>query len=162
MIAFFYPKSFNANFRIEGGLGVDLILTKGDAGQLRDCLDELLKKSGAHTALLIEKSGQLLASAGVTDTRNVESLAALTAANFSATVAIAKIFGEDEFSLLFHKGKKENIHFSNLGEDLILVTVFDNSTSLGVVRLHVQKAMDKIRNLLENKLKQWFDQDIQG
>ena len=42
------------------------------------------------------------------------SLAALAAGNFGAVDAMAKIVGEEEFSLLFHKGEDENLHFSKV------------------------------------------------
>jgi predicted regulator of Ras-like GTPase activity (Roadblock/LC7/MglB family) len=75
---------------------------------------------------------------------DVAALSALTAANFGATAEIAKLLGEDEFNLLFHKGNKENIYFSGVGEHLIVVTIFDNKTSLGLVRLRVNKVADEL------------------
>jgi predicted regulator of Ras-like GTPase activity (Roadblock/LC7/MglB family) len=84
--------------------------------------------------LLIDKAGQLISFQGSMDQEKVASLAALTAANYGATTAIARLFGEEEFTLLFHKGKEENIHFSNVGEEYLMITVFNNNTHLGLVR----------------------------
>jgi len=72
------------------------------------------------------------------------ALAALTAANFGATAAIANILGEKDFSLLFHKGKEENIHFSAFGDDFILISIFDNSISLGLIRLEVERTTKEL------------------
>jgi predicted regulator of Ras-like GTPase activity (Roadblock/LC7/MglB family) len=76
------------------------------------------------------------------------SLSALTAANFGATAEIAKILGEEEFTLLFHKGRNENVYFSAVGEHVILVTLFDNRTSLGVIRLQIGKIIDELSKIL--------------
>ena len=76
------------------------------------------------------------------------SLSALTAANFGATAEIAKILGEEEFTLLFHKGRNENVYFSAIGEHVILVTLFDDRTSLGVIRLQISKIIDELSKIL--------------
>ena len=86
----------------------DLILTKQTLDQIDEILQSLLRASGAHTVLLIDKAGQLISFQGSMDQEKVASLAALTAANYGATTAIARLFGEEEFTLLFHKGKEEN------------------------------------------------------
>jgi predicted regulator of Ras-like GTPase activity (Roadblock/LC7/MglB family) len=62
---------------------------------------------------------------------------------------MAKIIGEDEFSLLFHKGEKESIHFCKVMADFLLVTIFGKETSLGFLRLKVAEAVAKIRKTLE-------------
>ena len=76
------------------------------------------------------------------------SLSVLTAANFGATAEIAKILGEEEFTLLFHKGRNENVYFSTVGEHVILVTLFDERTSLGMVRLQIGKIIDELSKIL--------------
>jgi predicted regulator of Ras-like GTPase activity (Roadblock/LC7/MglB family) len=78
---------------------------------------------------------------------DVYSLAALAAGNFGAVNAMAKIVGEDEFSLLFHKGQDENLHFSKINEELLLITTFGNEVSLGFLRLKISEAIEKIRDL---------------
>jgi predicted regulator of Ras-like GTPase activity (Roadblock/LC7/MglB family) len=72
----------------------------------------------------------------------------LTAANFGATAEIAKILGEEEFTLLFHKGRNENVYFSAVGEHVILVTLFDERTSLGMIRLQIGKIIDELSKIL--------------
>jgi predicted regulator of Ras-like GTPase activity (Roadblock/LC7/MglB family) len=62
---------------------------------------------------------------------------------------MAKIIGEDEFSLLFHKGQKENIHFSKVSSEFLLITIFGNHVSLGFLRLKVTEAIEKIKKILE-------------
>ncbi len=135
----------------------DLILTKQSLDRIDLVLHTLLTRSGAHTALLIDKAGQLISFQGSMDQEKVASLAALTAANYGATTAIARLFGEEEFTLLFHKGKVENIHFSNVGEEYLMITIFNNNTHLGLVRLEVRKGLEQIETMFAENLRQWFN-----
>jgi len=135
----------------------DLILTKETLDRIDEILQEMLKRSGAHTVLLIDKAGQLISFQGTMDQEKVASLAALTAANYGATTAIARLFGEEEFTLLFHKGREENIHFSNVGDEYLMITVFSNNTHLGLVRLEVRKGLEQIEAMFAENLRQWFN-----
>jgi predicted regulator of Ras-like GTPase activity (Roadblock/LC7/MglB family) len=135
----------------------DLILTKQTLDRIDSILQTLLTRSGAHTVLLIDKAGQLISFQGSMDQEKVASLAALTAANYGATTAIARLFGEEEFTLLFHKGKDENIHFSNVGEEYLMITIFNNNTHLGLVRLEVRRGLEQIEAMFAENLRQWFN-----
>ena len=104
---------------------------------------------GVHCVCLIDMAGNLVATAD--DGRvsyDTYSLAALAAGNFGAVSAMANMVGEEEFSLLFHKGKSENIHFTKVTSDFLLITIFGKETSLGFLRLKVAEAVDKFEKLL--------------
>ncbi|UCF93187.1 MAG: roadblock/LC7 domain-containing protein, partial [Desulfobacterales bacterium] len=83
---------------------------------------------------------------------DIYSLAALAAGNFGAVSAMAKIIGESEFSLLFHKGKKENIHFNKIAAEFLLITIFGNDISLGFLRLKVADSVEQLKQILESLL----------
>jgi len=58
---------------------------------------------------------------------------------------------------LFHEGEKENIHLSVVAERVILVVIFDQRSSLGLVRLRVRKSgevLTQIFTSILNKSKQ--------
>jgi predicted regulator of Ras-like GTPase activity (Roadblock/LC7/MglB family) len=135
----------------------DIVLTKDALQRMDSVLSGMLERSGAHTVLLIDKAGQLISFQGSMDQEKVASLAALTAANYGATTAIARLFGEEEFTLLFHKGKMENLHFSNVGEEYLMITVFNNNTHLGIVRLEVRKSLEEIETMFAKNLRDWFN-----
>jgi predicted regulator of Ras-like GTPase activity (Roadblock/LC7/MglB family) len=126
---------------------MDIVLMQEDLDQIQGCLHRVLGKSGAHAILLIDRSGQLISDCGDKESEDSVALAALTAASFGATAAIARMLGEKDFTLLFHKGKEENIHFSAFEDDFLLVTLFDNNVSLGLVRLHVEKAIEDLSHI---------------
>jgi predicted regulator of Ras-like GTPase activity (Roadblock/LC7/MglB family) len=84
---------------------------------------------------------------------DIYSLAALAAGNFGAINAIANIIGEESFSILFHKGEKENIHFSKVTTDFLLITIFGQEISLGYLRMKVAQSIGKIgKVLVENDI----------
>jgi len=127
---------------------MNIIITQKDLEQINFCLNKMVSSSLAQSVLLIDRSGQLIAHHGNAPGIDMPSLSALTAANFGATAEIAKILGEEEFTLLFHKGRNENVYFSAVGEHVLLVTLFDNRTSLGVIRLQIGKIIDELSKIL--------------
>lgn len=119
-----------------------------------DSIEEVLQSDimdlGVTCVVLIDLSGNVIAHEETGSMRHdIYSLAALAAGNFGAVNAMAKIIGEEEFSLLFHKGTKENIHFSKVMEDFLLVTIFGKEVSLGFLRMKVAEAIGKIENILK-------------
>jgi len=115
---------------------------------IENVLDEELIHLGVDSVLLIDLAGNILVSISRVETEHdVYSLAALAAGNFGAMNAMAKIIGEEDFSLLFHKGEKDSIHFSKVVDDLLLITIFGKDVSLGFLRLKVSQAINKIKDL---------------
>jgi predicted regulator of Ras-like GTPase activity (Roadblock/LC7/MglB family) len=118
-----------------------------------DRIDNILQKDlnniDIHFVLLIDMSGHIIArwdngGKGF----DAYALAALAAGSFAAVKAMAVIVGETDFPTLFHKGKKENIHFSLVGDQFLLITIFGNHMSLGLLRLIVSEAINKIKKAL--------------
>lgn len=127
---------------------MNIIITKEDLEKINFYLNKVVSSSLAQSVLLIDRSGQLIAQYGNTMDIDVLSLSALTAANFGATAEIARILGEEEFTLLFHKGKNENVYFTALGEHVIMVTLFNDKTSLGLIRLRINQIADDLQKIL--------------
>ena len=120
-----------------------------------DSMEKVLKKAlmniGVKNVLIIDLAGNILISLDDGKSKfDVYSLAALAAGNFGAVSEIAKIIGETDFSLLFHKGEKDSIHFTKVSENLLLLTIFGKDISLGFVRLKVADAVDKIQSLIHS------------
>ncbi len=112
--------------------------------QISAVIEKLLRESNAKVIFLVDKNGQLIAGCGETEHLDTTSLASLTAGNIAATGGLAKLIGEKEFSILFHEGEKDNIHISIIGQRVILVVIFDQRSSLGLVRLRVKKSSEEL------------------
>ena len=113
----------------------------------------LARDANAKAVLLIGRDGQPIADAGDVDELDVTSLSSLTAGNVAATDGLAKLIGEKEFSILFHEGERDNIHISLVAQRAILVVIFDEKSSLGLVRLRVKKASQELERTFEQLLK---------
>lgn len=126
----------------------DYTLGEDQLQAIEDVLTNDLVESGVHSVMLIDMAGNIIAKAdnGECD-HDVYSLAALASANFAAVDTMAKIVGEDEFSLLFHKGEKESIHFSKVQSEFLLISIFGKNVSLGLLRLKVAEAIEKIKQV---------------
>ena len=126
-----------------------LEFTENQFNLIESILNEELIDSGVQSALLIDLAGNIIV--GIDDgqsNHDLYALAALAAGNFGTVNAMAEIIGEEEFSLLFHKGEKENIHFSKVSEDLLLLTIFGKDLSLGFLRLKVTEVIKRIKSVI--------------
>jgi predicted regulator of Ras-like GTPase activity (Roadblock/LC7/MglB family) len=130
--------------------GLDLVLYEEEFKQVDAELQKLHFQANSKVVFLVDKNGQLIASAGETQGIDTTSLASLTAGNIAATGGMAKLIGEKEFSILFHEGEKDNIHISVIGQRVILVVIFDQRSSLGLVRLRVKKASEILGRIFED------------
>jgi len=122
----------------------DLLLYDEQFQKIRGILQQLRQDSSSNVVFLVDKNGQQIAAAGDLSTLDTTSLASLTAGNVAATDGLARLIGEREFSILFHEGEKDNLHISIVGERVILVVIFDERSSLGLVRLRVRRATSEL------------------
>jgi predicted regulator of Ras-like GTPase activity (Roadblock/LC7/MglB family) len=124
---------------------MNLILTKNDIGKLEQIISDQLLDSGAEHVVLADLSGNLIMECGSLEMEDIFSLAAVSAANFAATTEIARLIGEQDFALMYHKGGKRNVHFSRLAKDYLIITLFNDNVSLGLIRLKLGSAINEMR-----------------
>jgi predicted regulator of Ras-like GTPase activity (Roadblock/LC7/MglB family) len=135
----------------------DMVMYEEEFQQIQVVCSRLYRESNSKAVLLIDKNGQLISESGETSTLDTTSLSSLTAGNVAATGGIAKLLKEKEFTGQFHEGEHTNIHISLVAQRVILVILFDERSSLGLVRLRVRKASDelgRIFDLLMTKVKE--------
>jgi predicted regulator of Ras-like GTPase activity (Roadblock/LC7/MglB family) len=121
----------------------DIVMYEEEFRRIDGELQNLRTQANARLVFLVDKNGQLIASAGDTQNMDTTSLASLTAGNIAATGGIAKLLGEREFTILFHEGEKDNIN-------MILCVIFDSRSSIGLVRLRVRKATESLTKIFEH------------
>jgi predicted regulator of Ras-like GTPase activity (Roadblock/LC7/MglB family) len=127
--------------------------TEDDFGAIQRSLKQFLHDSNARCALLVDRSGQLVATVGEQPRFDPTAFATLTAADFSANDQLARLIGETEFNSLFHQGEQESMYLADIARRVILVILFDNRTTLGLVRLKVKQTVDELTKLFDQMFK---------
>jgi predicted regulator of Ras-like GTPase activity (Roadblock/LC7/MglB family) len=123
--------------------------TEDDFNAITASLQAFLKESNARCALLVDRTGQLVATVGEQPKFDPTTFATLTAADFSANDQLAKLIGENDFNSLFHQGEKESMYLADVARRVILVVLFDNRTTLGLVRLKMKETVIYLTKLFD-------------
>jgi predicted regulator of Ras-like GTPase activity (Roadblock/LC7/MglB family) len=108
-------------------------------------LAELLSRSEASEAYIIDESGALITREGRMRAGNPAELASLIACNFLVTDELAKYLGDEKIKVLFHEGENKNIYMKRVSERSVLVILFED---LG--------ALAKIKGIVEYTAKQLY------
>jgi predicted regulator of Ras-like GTPase activity (Roadblock/LC7/MglB family) len=136
---------------IKAGRSSDLIVSEAILADIRTYLAQEIMGEGISSMLVIDNAGCLIVSVGNKHSLDVTSLAAVAAANYAATQQIARLIGEQDFVLLFYKGDNESFHFTRVGEEYIIITIFKNSLSLGLLRLKISEAVGVLQKKLPKR-----------
>jgi predicted regulator of Ras-like GTPase activity (Roadblock/LC7/MglB family) len=126
-----------------------LVFYREEVARIEALLKELLSLSGAKCALLVDKDGHLIVRTGQAKGFDLDTVAALVAGSFAATREMARLLGEEEFSVMFHQGRRDNIQLSLVGDRTILTIIFDDQTTVGMVRLYANEAARKLSVLFD-------------
>ena len=116
--------------------------------QLEEVLSELIWKTSSKSVFLVDINGELISVAGFTGNINTVALASLSASHFAATVALARLLSEQQFTVLFHKGLTENIDINRGGDKLLLITIFGQKTVIGHLREETEKTIRKLEEVV--------------
>ncbi len=139
-----------------------LVMLEDDFRKILAVSERLVRDANAKGIFVVDKAGQLIAEAGEMRGIDSTSLASLTAGCIAATGGLAKIVGEEEFPIHFHQGQRDNLHITLVGARMILVVIFDERSSLGLVRLRVKKAGAELARVFEEIEKKSEQQSAQG
>lgn len=120
-----------------------------DAQQIERVLLEFLRESHARCALLIDRTGQLISTVGERPEFDSTAFASLAAADFSANDQLASMIGEQEFSSLFHQGEKESMYLADVAKRVILVVLFDDRATLGMIRIKVKNVVGEMTRIFQ-------------
>jgi len=121
--------------------------SENDFKQIQTHLASFLRESNARCALLVDRTGQLVATVGETPQFDSTAFASLTAADFSANDQLAKMIGEAEFASLVHQGEKESMYLADVAKRVILVVLFDQRATLGLVKLKARGAVENLNKV---------------
>lgn len=136
---------------IKTGRSADIIVSVELLDEIRNYLTKDVITEGISSMLVIDNAGTLIVSVGDKTSVDAVALAAVAAANFAATEKIAHLIGETDFVLLFYKGHNESFHFRRVGKEYIVVTIFNNAMSLGLLRLKLSEVAKTLVEKLPKK-----------
>jgi predicted regulator of Ras-like GTPase activity (Roadblock/LC7/MglB family) len=125
-----------------------IVIREQQYHEIKAVLAKLRMDSSARVAFLVDKDGQQIAVHGEVGNLDTTSLASLAAGNVAATGGMAQLIGEKEFPTLSHEGERESIHICVIGR-MLLVVVFDDRTSLGLVKLRVKQVSSELARIFE-------------
>ena len=129
-------------------MATSLAIEDADLAKIQDLLDRLLADAACAAALLIARGGESLAAAGAARAVDMVSVAGLAAGGFSSTAPLAQLLGEREFAAVIHEGIGQSLHVSAVDDATILLAVFDERTTVGMVRAFAREAATKLAAVL--------------
>ena len=135
-----------------------ILLREQQYHRIKAVLARLRMDASAKVVFLVDKDGQEIASQGEVGNLDTTSLASLAAGNVAATGGMAQLIGEKEFPTLSHEGEKESIHISVVGR-LLLVVVFDERSSLGLVKLRSKQISHQLAAMFDEIAAEDYDDD---
>lgn len=130
--------------------GNGLVIYDEDIRRISAVVERLVRDANAKGVFVVDRNGQLINEAGEMRGLDTTSLASLTAGCIAATGGLAKLVGEDDFPVHFHQGQRDNLHITLVAKRIILVVIFDDRSSLGLVRLRVKKAGAELARVFED------------
>jgi predicted regulator of Ras-like GTPase activity (Roadblock/LC7/MglB family) len=119
-------------------------LIEEDVQLLDRALDDLLRRSEAATALIIDKGGPLISQRGALDNFDTTTIAALAAGSFCATQAIAERVGETNFSNIYQQGEHYSLIFCNIDDNVLLVVIFNAKISAGAIKYYTAATVEQV------------------
>lgn len=133
-------------------MAVQLVIYDEEHRAVTEVCERLCREANARVVFVVDKNGQLIATAGDVGHLDSTSLASLVAGEIAATGGLAQLVGEKEFSTLLHEGERDHIHISIVASRVILVVIFDSRSSLGLVRLRVRKRSEQLTDIFHQLL----------
>jgi predicted regulator of Ras-like GTPase activity (Roadblock/LC7/MglB family) len=125
-----------------------IIIHEQQFQKIKTVLARLCVESAARVVFLVDRDGQPIAFHGDIGDMDTTSFSSLAAGNVAATTSMAKLIGEDVFPNVVHEGEHDSIYISIIGRSL-LVVVFNERSTLGLVKLRAKRASHEVAAVLE-------------
>ena len=119
-------------------------LIEEDIERLGAELRELLEKSDATAALIIDKGGFLITSEGDSRQFDLTTIAALASGAFMANQTIANLVHEPSFNSVYQQGEKFSMLVVGVDDNCLLVVIFKAQVSVGAVKYFAAPAVKRV------------------
>jgi len=119
-------------------------LHQEDIDHLNVVLRELLTKSEATTALLVEKAGYLIHQCGNPDHIDTTTFATLGSNAYNAVQFMAGLVNENNFTSMYQQGENFSTLMLNVEENSLLVIIFPTNLTVGSIKYYAAPAAKTI------------------
>jgi predicted regulator of Ras-like GTPase activity (Roadblock/LC7/MglB family) len=119
-------------------------LIQDDIDIIDAVLRELLRKSEANIALLVEKAGYLIHQCGNPDQIDTTTFATLGSNAYNAVQFMASLVNESNFSSMYQQGESYSTLMLNIDENSLLVIVFPTHLTVGSMKYYASPAVRSI------------------
>ncbi|TMQ68876.1 MAG: hypothetical protein E6K80_13575 [Candidatus Eisenbacteria bacterium] len=116
-------------------------LFEKDFRAIDQVLFDLLERTHALSVHLVDRSGQLITTAGRSADFDVTAFASLIAADFTANAELTRLFGDEGVEAVVSEGPTRTVYSCLLADRVIMCTVFDRHSTLGLVRFRAHRAV---------------------
>jgi predicted regulator of Ras-like GTPase activity (Roadblock/LC7/MglB family) len=124
-------------------------LIQEDLDHLNLVMHELLNKSEANIALLVEKAGYLIHQCGSQDSIDTTTFATLGSNAYNAVQFMAQLVNERNFTSMYQQGERFSTLMINVDENSLLVVVFPTHLTLGSMKYYASPAARSIAQRIE-------------
>jgi len=119
-------------------------LFENDFRSIDRILNELLDRTNALSVHLVDRSGQLITTAGRVGDFDATAFGSLVAADFTANAELSQLLGEKGVETVVSEGANRTVYSRMLAGRVIMATVFDRRSTLGIVRFRTQRALQDL------------------
>ena len=131
------------------------IFSAREADGIDKVLSALRAETTAESVLLIEDSGHVISAKGISNERDMPSLAALVVASRSTNAQMASLLGEGEsFALNYLEGQRVAVYSAGISQRLLLVVVVPKLVKQGAVWMYAKKAAADIEKIVASAIQQ--------
>ena len=119
-------------------------LNQEDIDLVDSVLRDLLKKSEATVALLVEKAGYLIHQCGNPESLDTTTFATLGSNAYNAVQFMASLVNENNFTSMYQQGENFSTLMVNVDENSLLVIVFPTHLTVGSMKYYAGPAVRSI------------------
>ena len=119
-------------------------LIEEDLASFEHVLGDLVKKSEAMLAMIVEKAGYLIHQHGSSESVDTVTFATLGSNAFNATQFMAQLVNENNFSSMYQQGETYSTLILNIDEHCLLVLVFGTQQTVGSMKYYATPAVKQI------------------
>jgi predicted regulator of Ras-like GTPase activity (Roadblock/LC7/MglB family) len=124
-------------------------LIEEDILRIDALMRDLLEKTDATTALIIDKGGFLIASQGDARQFDLTTIAALASGAYLANQTIANLVHETNFNSVYQQGEKFSMFVQCVDDFSLLCVIFKANVSVGLVKYYADPTSKHLAEQME-------------